>query len=269
MRDSAMLGFAKEFAVPQTEKDPFRESNRRLQAVNDAPFEIRMNQRFNDILKSGNLTPERFDEAGAAAKIEESLERYGKYSFTRGAPPQTAKEMASLTKTEREYWTLKEALENPLVSKDQIASRINRDTLMFDAPMKSYDQHIEEGRKASGEARAVSDQTMQEQSFKNSQSDDDSDTRSAGLYSHPAGWEYKGQDGEVSIYDRKSWELGTDGKLYPYIKKDGESVDTPDFPVGVSRAGGSTASAAPKQYTPEQIKNMTREEKIAALLNRR
>lgn len=161
MRDSTMLGFAKEFAVPATEKDPFTESKRRLDVVNAAPFEIRMNQKFNDIMKTGNLTGERFDEALAQAKIEEALAAYGKYSFANGAPPATAKEMSSLTPKEREYWTLRDALENPLVPKTQIADRIGRD-LTFNAPIRSFDSQIEEGRKATKFANEQTQETRRQ-----------------------------------------------------------------------------------------------------------
>lgn len=64
-----------------------------------------------------------------------------------------------------------------------------------------------------------------------------SDSRQPGVYSHAAGWEVKGKDGKVRVYDRFNWSLGSDGKLYPIttqLNDKGEEISAPEFPAGVT-----------------------------------
>lgn len=138
------------------------------------------------------------------------------------------------------------------------------------------------------DARAASDQKMREQEFKDSQNDrnfepttkvmklsdgrdlemvqnspgkwsqtpsakDDTDARSPGLYSHPVGWEYKGMDGKITVYDRDVWNLGSDGKLYGLRLKataDPGSKDPRDlewaFPQGVTAQENPPVEGAKK-----------------------
>jgi hypothetical protein len=87
------------------------------------------------------------------------------------------------------------------------------------------------------------------------------DKREGGkLYDNPIGWEYKGLDGKVTIYDRGSWNRGSDGKLYGLRLRQGYDFETDgkptradfewDYPQGVTEWGKKGGKQTEKQVGP-------------------